>query len=150
MHYTWFACHERQLRFAGWLTECTASHSAQNNTLWSILSTKYPSYCVVCSYIHFAACSLSTNLQTSQRDMGGWENSTQTLHCGIREGSRAVKVAAISCSKTTYQPPTNRILQILHYCQDNLLLLASMLYTACITAVPCRWSSLRMSWKKRS
>jgi hypothetical protein len=47
------------LWFAGWLSECTASHSAQHNSVVQcILTTKYAfPYCVV--------CSLTTNLQST-------------------------------------------------------------------------------------
>ena len=60
---------EKLLCFAGWLSECTASHTAQNNTLWSNVEYFHHKVCIflLCGvqFIHFAACSLTTNLQST-------------------------------------------------------------------------------------
>ena len=36
----------RLLCFAGWLSECTASHAAQNNTLWSNVEYFHHRVCI--------------------------------------------------------------------------------------------------------
>ena len=64
------------LCFAGWLSECTASHTAQNNTSWSnveyfqhtvLLCGVQFTYtlCSLHTVLHFAAYSLTTNLQST-------------------------------------------------------------------------------------
>ena len=56
------------LCFAGWLSESTASHTAQDNTLWCIFTTKYAfSYCVVCS-LH-TLCSLQPDNQPAKHNI---------------------------------------------------------------------------------
>ena len=57
------------LCFAGWLSECTVSHTAQNNTLWSNVEYSHHRICIflLCGVsLHaLAACSLTTNLQST-------------------------------------------------------------------------------------
>ena len=49
--------------FAGWLSECTASHTAQNYTLWS--NVEYFHHKVPILLLCGVACSLTTNLQST-------------------------------------------------------------------------------------
>ena len=54
------------LCFAGWLSECTASHTAQNNTSWSNVEYFQHTVLLCGVYIlHFAAYSMTTNLQST-------------------------------------------------------------------------------------
>jgi hypothetical protein len=58
------------LCFAGWLSECTASHTAQHNTLWSNVDSHHKvciSYCVVCSLQ--TLCSLQPDNQPAKHNM---------------------------------------------------------------------------------
>ena len=121
--------------FAGWLSECIASHTAQNNTLWSnveYFTSKYAfSYCVVCS-LH-TLCSLQPDNQPAKHN---------TVLCKLvvslqmQNRKTTDKINEISIVPS---PPNYSIVAIadqralhLHFATDNQL------------AKPCSNSALRV------